>query len=445
MMPLASPAPRTALAPALAPARAPSRAPERTSATTRRRPALAARDVAGRARAGVVALERVAALSPVREFLAFLRVECGLSNATLEAYTRDLRDLLVDIAPEAFATPARDDAILVALRAMPAHRLSDHIGSLRSRRELAGASVVRHLATIKVFFRYLHSTGRLELNAAEHLDRPTRWKKLPGVLSARQVAQLLAAAATPDERAADRTAARGEAHADTSSPESPSISDGARAKRPRVDPAPLHLRDAALIDLLYACGLRASEVSTLRLSDLKREIGVLLVTGKGNKQRIVPIARAAQATLDRYLNECRPLLAARTRVRRAGAPAGARVATGASTVAIGRATGRGRSGARRGARVALDDGPMLLSRSGLALERVAVWQLVKKAAARAGLAKVHPHVLRHSFATHLLAGGADLRVVQELLGHADIATTQIYTHVDRSRLKDVHQRYHPRG
>jgi len=180
---------------------------------------------------------------------------------------------------------------------------------------------------------------------------------------------------------------------------------GAKGK-PRVIESPrLYLRDRALLELLYSCGLRASEVADLQVNDYKRALGVVLVTGKGDKQRLVPIGVPAQRAVETYLDECRP-------------------------------------------RVARDPGlaqdRLLLSRTGRPLERVAVWQLVKKAARAAGLQKVHPHVLRHSFATHLLAGGADLRVVQELLGHADIATTQIYTHVDRTHLKDVHRQYHPR-
>jgi integrase/recombinase XerD len=157
---------------------------------------------------------------------------------------------------------------------------------------------------------------------------------------------------------------------------------------------------------MYAAGLRASETGTLRVSDWKQELAVVLVTGKGDKQRLVPIGDPAMASIKRYCEELRPHL-------------------------VRFDDGR-------------DDDRLLLSHTGRPLERVAVWQIIRRLAVRAGLENVHPHMLRHSFATHMLAGGADLRVVQELLGHADIATTQIYTHIDRSRLRDVVQQCLPR-
>lgn len=256
---------------------------------------------------------------------------------------------------------------------MTPRALVAHVASLSSDRRLAASSVARHLATIKVLFRWLHAQGRIPENPADYLDQPMRWKRLPNVLSPKQVRALLAAP-RPDPEAGD---------------EAP----------------PLWVRDRALLELMYASGLRASEVGTLALADVVRDLGVLRVTGKGDKQRLVPMGVPAREALDRYLADCRPRLA--------------------------------REGTRGLGRV-------FLSRTGRPLERVAVWQIVTRHARAAGLEGVHPHVLRHSFATHLLAGGADLRTVQELLGHADVATTQIYTHVDRSHLKDVHRRYHPR-
>ncbi|GIK18497.1 MAG: tyrosine recombinase [Leptolyngbya sp. PLA2] len=296
-------------------------------------------------------------------FLAYLRVECGLSANTLEAYGRDLRDLLDDLRRAGVQKP--DD---VTPRALVAH-----VASLSSDRSLAASSVARHLATIKVLFRWLHAQGRIPENPADYLDQPTRWKRLPSVLSPKQVRALLAAP-RPDPDAPD-------------------------------DAPPLWIRDRAILELLYASGLRASEVGTLALADLVRDLGVLRVTGKGDKQRLVPMGVPARDALDRYLADCRPRLV--------------------------REDGR-------------DLGRVFLSRTGRPLERVAVWQIVTRHARAAGLEGVHPHVLRHSFATHLLAGGADLRTVQELLGHADVATTQVYTHVDRFHLKDVHRKYHPR-
>lgn len=295
-------------------------------------------------------------------FLAHLRIECGLSPNTLEAYGRDLREL-----ESALTKRGVPDSTKVTPR-----QLSEHLQSLKRDRELSGSTIVRHLASIRVFYRWLTAEGVLEENPAELLERPTRWKRLPGVLSPNQVKRLLAA---PEPEA-----------------------------NPEV--VPLWLRDRALLELIYACGLRATEAARVGVDDLHRELRVVKVTGKGEKQRLVPIGRPAEAALDVYLSECRPRLVRPER---------------------------------------FDKGRMLLSRTGRPLERVAVWQIVKRNARKAGLEKVYPHVLRHSFATHLLMGGADLRTVQEMLGHADIATTQIYTHVDKSRLKDVHRRYHPRG
>ena len=300
------------------------------------------------------------------QFLVYLRIECGLSPASLEAYERDLLDLLADLSNNDARSPA--DITPAALVA--------HVRSLTTDRQYASATLARHLATIKVFCRWLCARGYTPTNPADILDQPTRWKKLPGVLSPTQMRRLIEAADEPD--------------------------------RPS-DAPPLWIRDRAILELMYASGLRASEVGAVQLSDLKDHAGVIRVTGKGDKQRLVPMGKPAQRWLDRYLRECRP-----------------RLITAES------------AGKR------LDKGRVFLTRSGRPIERVRVWQLVRKYAALAGLPKAHPHMLRHSFATHLLAGGADLRTVQDMLGHADISTTQIYTHVDRSQLQDVVRRCHPR-
>ncbi|MBX3406107.1 MAG: tyrosine recombinase [Phycisphaeraceae bacterium] len=342
-----------------------------------RRRGLAARQ-AGRTEA--VAADLPPAIARLaRSFLTFARVECGLAANSVEAYGRDLRDLLTDLAA----------AGRTRLAEVTARDLSSHLAALRGERNLAASSVIRHLATMRVFFRWAESTGELPtdadgrpLNPADALDRPTRWKKLPGVLTPAQVRALLAA---PEEMAAAEH-------------------DGVAAR------LPLHLRDRALLELMYACGLRASETAGLRVRDVHETLGVVMAHGKGDKQRLVPIGKPAQEAVGEYLRECRPRLA------RADDPLEAR-----------------------------GDGRLLLSRTGRPLERVAIWQIVKRCAAAAGLARVHPHMLRHSFATHLLMGGADLRVVQELLGHADVGTTQIYTHVDSKRLREVQRKYHPRA
>jgi integrase/recombinase XerD len=297
---------------------------------------------------------------PVREFLSYLRVEAGLASATIEAYGRDLHDLAGDLRKSRIASFAR----------CTSQHLIDHLRRLRTDRNMQASSIARHLATLRVFFRFLRANNRIEKDPSDLLERPTQWKRLPGVLTPRQMKQLLDA--------------------------------------PSPDHGPLWVRDKAMLELMYAAGLRASEVGALEKTQFHEEIGVLTVTGKGGKQRLVPIGKPAQDWTHRYIEEVRGALLARF------------------------PDGR-------------DKDRLMLSNTGRPLERVAVWQIVRRNAAHAGLRNVHPHMLRHSFATHLLTGGADLRVVQELLGHADIATTQIYTHVDRSRLRDVMKKAHPRA
>lgn len=295
---------------------------------------------------------------PVREFITYLRVEAGLAPATIEAYGADLDALISDLTARSVDGPA----------AVEPEHLIEHVRGLHRLRGLQPSSITRHLATIRVFFRFLRANGAIEGDPTRLLETPTKWKRLPGVLTPRQMRSLLEA--------------------------------------PKPEHGRLWLRDKTMLELMYAAGLRASEVAGLRCEDFKETLGVLLVTGKGRKQRLVPFGRPAHAIVDQYLAELRPDLV--------------------------RPDGR-------------DEGRLLLSHTGRPLERVAVWQIVKRCAARAGLRNVHPHMLRHSFATHLLAGGADLRVVQEMLGHSDVATTQIYTHVDSERLRDVIRQHHPRG
>ncbi len=297
----------------------------------------------------------------LERFEAFIRIECGLAKATVEAYRRDTRDLFADLREAGIYEP----------RAVTSRALSEHIAHL-SERGLEPSSLARHLATMKVLFRWLATSGVIEDNPTEVLDQPTRWKKLPNVLSPQQLAKLMK---SPSEER-----------------------DGSGLG--------LWKRDRAMLELMYASGLRASEVGALGLSDVMHDIRVLRVTGKGDKQRLVPMGVPAHDALRGYLSEARPGLA--------------------------------RDPSK-------DRGRVFLSRTGRPLERVRVWQIVRRHAAHAGLGRVHPHMLRHSFATHLLMGGADLRAVQELLGHADIATTEIYTHVDRTRLRDVVKKHHPRG
>ena len=294
----------------------------------------------------------------IAAFMTFARVEAGLSEATLEAYGRDLDVMRETLVGTGIRMPGE----------VTVDHLAAHLRHLSRGRGLDARSIVRHLATMRVFFRWLHANFRIEKDPARLLERPTTWKKLPGTLTPGQMKKLV---------------------------ECPCAEHGA-----------LWLRDRAMLELMYAAGLRASEVGAIKLNDYVKELAIVKVTGKGNKQRIVPIGEPALAAVERYLAELRPHLA------------------------------RFQDGR--------DQYRLLLSHTGRPLERVAVWQLVRKYALAAGIRGVHPHLLRHSFATHLVAGGADLRVIQELLGHSDIGTTQVYTHVDRSHLRETLAAFHPR-
>ncbi len=302
-----------------------------------------------------------------RGFINYLRIECGLLPASIEAYARDLEHLMLDLQMSGVDDP----------RETLPEQLIGHVRRMTSERGYNASTISRHLATIKVFYRWLLATGQTDDNPADHLDQPTKWKRLPGVLTPSQVRKLLEAPRAP-ERA-------------TNAPS-------------------LWMRDRAILELMYASGLRASEVGQIGLIDIMEKVGVVRVLGKGDKQRLVPMGKPAQRALRRYLEECRPML-----------------------------INAERAAERR------DRGKLFLSRTGKPIERVRVWQIVKHWAKLAGRPKTSPHMLRHSCATHLLAGGADLRIVQELLGHSDITTTQIYTHVDRTSLHKTIRTLHPRG
>ncbi|MFH0981794.1 MAG: site-specific tyrosine recombinase XerD [Planctomycetota bacterium] len=291
--------------------------------------------------------------APVKHFLDYLFVECGLAGSTVVAYQRDLCDFWGDL--EAYGVEIHDLTILDVQR---------HLQRLQEG-GWAVASIARRLSAIKMFLRHLFAQKALERDVASLIEAPKKWRYLPRALHYPQIDALVHAPDASDE---------------------------------------FYLRDRALLELLYATGMRVSEVSDLTLDQVNVEVGYLRCIGKGNKERIVPIGREALRALHGYLRKLRPTLI------------------------------RPRSG-----------GFVFLSRTGRKLDRTSIWRLVRKHAQAAGLPDhLSPHTLRHSFATHLLAGGADLRIVQELLGHADVATTQIYLHVDSSRLKEVHQRCHPR-
>ncbi|MFO0857132.1 MAG: site-specific tyrosine recombinase [Phycisphaerales bacterium] len=331
--------------------------------------------------------ERFASLHA--SFLGYLRIECGLLPNSLDAYGRDSAQLLWFLQENSINSLADTNPQL----------MSKHLMQLKTVRNLDAVSIIRHSAAIRVFFRWAISMGHVKDDPCRLLERPTRWKKLPDVLNPQQVRKLLEACETG-------TPSRGLVSNPALNNNTSSI-DNAETQHSRKQAlkAALPLRDRTLLELLYASGLRASEVCSIALNDIHENLGVVRVTGKGNKQRLVPMGEPARQAISRYLKECRPLLDKSP---------------------------------------LLSQGKLLLSNTGRPLERVRVWQIVNHYANRAGL-KVYPHMLRHSFATHLLMGGADLRVVQEMLGHADIATTQIYTHVDGSRLRQVHKKHHPRA
>ena len=294
----------------------------------------------------------------VDAFVAYVRVEAGLSPATLEAYARDLRTMVTRLAASGLRAP--DDVTV--------DHLAAHVRWLGTDGGLDPRSIVRHLATMRVFFRWLHANTRIRRDPARLLERPTTWKRLPGTMTPGQMKRLV---------------------------EAPSPETGA-----------LWLRDRAMLELMYAAGLRASEVGSVRLNQWFPTMSTVTVLGKGGKERMVPVGVPAARALTRWLETQRPDIVKGNEIQ-----AGHR---------------------------------LFVSNRGKPLERVAVWGLVKKYAAVAGLHDVHPHVLRHSFATDLLRGGCDLRTVQEFLGHAMVVTTQIYTHVDKSRLRDTVRRFHPR-
>jgi integrase/recombinase XerD len=291
----------------------------------------------------------------VDEYLNFLAVEKGVSLNTLEAYSRDLNRFVAFVEKRGIQKIGKitsDD--IVAL-----------LGYLKSG-GLVSNSVNRTLAAIRGFYKYLLIEKIIDENPVSNIDLAKVWMRLPDTLSREEVNIILE---KPDLKTL------------------------------------LGVRDAAMLELMYATGIRVSELVCLTMNNVNWQMGYLIVLGKGSKERIVPIGRTAFECLNTYLEKARPKL------RRE------------DTTNI-----------------------IFLNRSGKGLTRQGFWKILRKYAMKAGLMKkVHPHTFRHSFATHLLEGGADLRSVQVMLGHSDISTTQIYTHVTRERLKDIHKKYHPRG
>jgi len=295
-------------------------------------------------------------------YLDHLALERRLSAKSVEAYERDLRCFL-----DAARIESEDELKGISYAQLAAHMR--YLGDAG----LKATSVARHQSALRGFLAYLTSHGVLERNPALDLGRPRVRRRLPRTISIEEIEALLAAP-DPDQV--------------------------------------LGMRDRALLEVLYATGMRVSEATGLLSGSLHCDQGYLVCFGKGGKERAVPLGRPAIAALERYLDAGRPVLLTR----------------------------------RRGGR---GEPPVFLNHRGGGLTRAGVFEILKRHARASGLLRpgrpIGPHLLRHACATHLLMGGADLRVVQDLLGHASITTTQIYTHVERDALREVHSRFHPRG
>jgi len=290
----------------------------------------------------------------IEEFADALWMERGLSENTLLAYRTDLHGLAVWLAGQTSDLQGANRAQLLGYLATRVH------AGIRPR------STARLLSSLRRFYQWLARQGRIAADPSARIDAPKLGRALPKSLTEAEVEALLEAPA-PDDA--------------------------------------LGLRDRAMLEMLYACGLRVSELVALSLRQVNLRQEVVRLTGKGGKERLVPFGQEALNWLQRYLHEARPVLARRP----------------------------------------VDDS-VFITRHGAAMTRQAFWYRIKHYAARSGIHKpLSPHTLRHAFATHLLNHGADLRVVQMLLGHSDLSTTQIYTHVARERLKELHAKNHPRG
>ena len=292
----------------------------------------------------------------IGSFVRYLAVERGLSENYQLSTQRSLNE---------FARWCQTKHKIDNPREVTLSILSEYLAE-RKRAGLAAASIKLVIVALKIFFRFLAGKRLIERDPAEALSLPRIERYLPETLNELQVEQLIESV---DEK------------------------------------VPLGPRDRAILELLYASGLRISELAGARLEDFNPAEGILRVTGKGNKTRLVPVGRKACEALAAYLSRERPKLVKR----------------------------------RTGSEI-------FISSRGTKLTTTRIWQIVKDVSRRAGLAQnVYPHLLRHSFATHLLGNGADLRIIQEMLGHADISTTQVYTHVDQQRLKAIHRQFHPRA
>lgn len=288
-------------------------------------------------------------------FLDYLSIEKGLSKNTLEAYRRDLLvyvHFLESVVKKNVALSSRDD-----IRDFMLHEKD---------KGLSANSIARNLTALRMFYRFLARERLIKTDVSSYIDTPKLWKRIPEILNYDEVERLIAA---PD------------------------------LKKDQG------IRDRAILELMYATGMRVSEVTNIKVHEVNREVGFVRCLGKGRKERIIPLGREASSAIDRYLSKVRPK----------------------------QVKGQGIT-------------ELFLNRSGKKISRISLWKLIKKYSREAKIKKhMKPHILRHSFATHLLERGADLRSVQEMLGHTNISTTQIYTHINRDRLKSIHKMFHPRG
>ncbi|MBI5873541.1 MAG: site-specific tyrosine recombinase XerD [Candidatus Omnitrophica bacterium] len=288
-------------------------------------------------------------------FLDYLSVERGLAQNTLVSYRRDLdayMKFLGGVSKKTVALSSRED-----IRDFMLHEKD---------KGLSASSIARNLTTLRMFYRFLSRERLIQKDVSGYIDTPKLWKHIPEILDLSEVERLI--------DAADLNTNQG-------------------------------IRDRAILELMYATGMRVSEVSCLKLSDINSDVGFVRCLGKGKKERIIPLGKKAITAIARYLERARPAQVKKGPVQE-----------------------------------------LFLSRSGKKISRISLWKLIKAYAKKAKIKKsMKPHILRHSFATHLLERGADLRSVQEMLGHANISTTQIYTHINRDRLKGIHKMFHPRG
>ena len=306
-------------------------------------------------------------------FLDYLRIEKGLATLSISAYTTDIGQFSEFLEK-------RKRLLLNARRV----EVRDFLQQLFSH-QVDGRSVGRKLSALRHLYRYLLLDKKIEHDPTLNIESPKQWKVLPKALARDEMEATLAA---------------------------PLTSRGATSHT--KDSAALAARDRAMLEVFYAGALRVSEITNAKLEDLKLEAGYMLVRGKGDKERVVPLGRSAQEALTQYLAESRPTLAAGKRSEAAVAPSPT-------------------------------NSPLLfIARGGRKLTRQRVWQMVRGASAVSGRA-ASPHMLRHSCATHMVENGADLRTVQTILGHADISTTQVYTHLALDRLRTVYQKHHPRA